>query len=352
MIFIYIITLVFLTVFSFGFIDANFPVKIFPWVFDFVHNNRQQATYLYVALMSSLFTFYLWVLRHDRNVWNLIFITVGILFISFPAFSYDIFNYIATAKVTYLYKENPYLVMPVEISGEPMLSFLHASNKVALYGPVWIALTVVPHVIGLGNLIWTMYAFKLLIVGFYFGLCFLIWQISEKNSRALIFFALNPLVITETLVSAHNDIVMMFLALFSFYLSMKNKWWMGLCMLALSVFVKGATIILLPLYFLRVPWKRVWVWAAVGLLVMFFLTPTREELYPWYFIWPLTFIALLPDKHFLKYLSHGFSFGLPLRFAPFIYYGDWGGAVPIIKKLVSSLSPAFSLLLYEAKKKR
>lgn len=348
----YIISLIFLTIFSFGFVDANFPFKIFPSVFEFVHFNRPLTTGIYSALITCIFIFYLWALRQNRNIWKLIFLTAGFLFFSFPAFSYDIFNYISTAKVSYLYKENPYLVMPIEISGEPMLSFLHASNKVALYGPAWIVLTVVPHVIGFGNLIWTMYAFKILIVGFYFGLCFLIWQISEKNSRALAFFALNPLVITETLISAHNDIVMMFFALYAFYLAKRKRWLLGLCILVLSIFIKGATIILLPLYFKKMSREKVWQWAATGLFLMFFITPIREELYPWYFIWPLTFIALLPSGHFLQYLSYGFSFGLPFRFAPFIYYGDWGGVVPVIKKIVSLLPPVVSLFFYEAKKNR
>lgn len=346
MIVAYITILIFLTIFSFGFVDANFPVKLFPTVFDFVHSNRQIATIIYISLVTFLFVFYLWVLRESHNIWKLIFVTLGILFFSFPAFSYDIFNYIATAKVAYFYKENPYLVMPIEIPSEPMLSFLHAANKVSLYGPVWILLTYLPHTLGLNNLLATLYAFKLLVAIFYLGLCYLIWRLSGKNTRSLAFFALNPLVVTESLVTGHNDVVMMFLALCAFFIG-KHRRWLGFGILSLSIFIKGATILLLPVYLL----KKSWNWSATAMFLIFLLSPVREELYPWYFIWPLTFISLLPINHVLHYVSYGFSFGLPLRFAPFVYFGDWGGVVPLVKKIVSFLPPALSLLLYESKKK-
>ncbi|OGG24466.1 hypothetical protein A3A79_04760 [Candidatus Gottesmanbacteria bacterium RIFCSPLOWO2_01_FULL_43_11b] len=350
MIFAYIIALVFLTIFSFGFIDANFSVKILPAVFEFIHSNRPLATYLYVGAVTYLFIFYFWILRQNRNIWKLIFISCAILFFSFPAFSYDIFNYMATAKVAYLYKENPYVVMPIEFPNEPMLSFLHAANKVALYGPTWIALTYIPHIISGGNILVSIWAFKALAAIFYLGVCWILWKLGGNS--ALAFFALNPLVITETLVSGHNDIVMMFFGLLAFYFAKAKRWWLGLFVLVLSIFVKGATIILLPLYFLNIPWNKKWLWAAAGMFIVFLLTPLREELYPWYFIWPLTFIALLSNTHILRYLSYGFSIGLPLRFAPFIYYGDWSGVVPIIKKIVSSLPPALALFFYAKKRNR
>jgi len=366
MIIFYLSALVFLTVFSFGFVDANFPIKIWSGIFAVVHDHRQLATIIYVFLMIVLFWFYVWLLgRAEKNmvdgraVWRLIGMTCLALFFSFPAFSYDMFNYIATAKVAFLYKENPYLVMPIEIPNEPMLSFLHAANKVALYGPTWIGLTFLPHVLGFGNLLVTLYAFKALLVAFYLGLSWLIWRMSGKNTRALAFFALNPIVITETLVSGHNDVAMMCLALAGFFMVKNKRFLLGLFLFVLSAFVKGATIVLVPLFLVlwlrmrrgkSVSWAGVWKWGAMLLLGTFFVTPLREELYPWYFMWPLTFIALLPKKHFLQFLSHGFSFGLPLRFAPFVYFGDWGGVVPLVKNLVSAVPVIVSSSLYGIKK--
>lgn len=367
MIILYIIALLVLAFFSFGFVDANFPLKLLPGIFEIVRENRASATVVYTVLITFFFTFYLWIIKQttkktidSRSTWKLVLTTCVILFLSYPAFSYDIFNYIATAKVTFLYRENPYLVMPIEISHEPMLAFLHAANKVALYGPIWISLTAIPFVLGFGNLLLTLLSFKTFVLLFYLGLSWFIWHLTGKNPRALAFFALNPLVITEALVSGHNDIIMMFFALAAFYLVKKKHFWFGLIVLLLSVFIKGATAVLVPLFgYLwwrehkkkKVEWQQVWFWAATLLFVVFFLSPLREELYPWYFIWPLSFVAMMPSASIMQFISFGFMFGLPLRFAPFIYFGDWGGVVPFVKKLVSVVPPLLGAAIYAIKKK-
>lgn len=367
MIFFYIFTLLLLSIYSFGFIDANFPIHIFPWMFNFIHNERPLASGVYIILITGLFVFYIWILSQvknktvkNRDIWKLIIFTCIILLFSFPGFSYDIFNYIATAKVTYLYKENPYIVMPIEIPNEPMLAYLQASNKVTLYGPTWIFLTALPHVLGSGNIIATIYSFKALILVTYLLLCWIVWRVSNKNTFSLVFFALNPIVITESLISGHNDVVMMVLALLSFMSAKKKHFGGGLIFLILSLFVKGATLVLVPIYLFiwwrafkgkQISWESVWRWSSYGLLIVFFLSPLREELYAWYFIWPLTFIALTPPEDFLHAVAYGFSFGLPMRFAPFIWAGEWGRWVPLAKKIISAFPPALAALIYGIKKK-
>lgn len=291
--------------------------------------------------------------------WKLIILTASILFFSFPAFSNDIFNYIATAKVTYLYRENPYIVMPIEIANEPMLDFTHAANKIALYGPSWILLTAIPHFAGLGNLILTIFVFKAFIILFYLGLVWLIWQLSGKNTLSLAFFALNPLVVIETLVTAHNDVVMIFFALFSFYLLQRGKNLYSIFSILSSIFIKFATIFLLPIYTYtlfhtwknnKIDWNKIWLWSAISMYVIFILSPLREEMYSWYFIWPLTFTALLLKARLsisykaLLYISLAFSFGLLFRFAPFVYTREWGGITPNVKMLVSFIPPLVMLI--------
>ncbi len=367
MIFLYIIALLALTIFSFGFVDANFPIPLLPVLFRFVNSQRPFATGIYVSIVSYTFVFYVWILAKVKkksmksaDIWRLIFWTSVILFLSFPAFSYDIFNYIATAKVTYLYKENPYIVMPVDIPNEPMLAFLHASNKVALYGPTWIFLTVIPYAVGRGNLLVTLYSFKAFILLSYLLLLWLIWRMSKKNLFSLVFFAFNPIVIIESLISSHNDGVMMFLALLGFFLAKQKRFIWGVSFLLLSVFVKGATVVLLPIYifiwmqFLKrreIHWDAVWRWSGYALLAVFFLSPLREELYAWYFIWPLTFITLLPREEFLHAVSYGLTFGLPMRFAPFIFAGEWGRWVSAVKKIVTGVPLALAVILYGSKKR-
>jgi hypothetical protein len=350
---IFIAVLIALSVFSWGFVDVH---SSYPHIISL----GQYATAMYVVLFALLFFAYLWVLRlvsqkkiTVQKVFRYICMAAIILFLGFPGFSYDIFNYMATAKVTYAWHENPYIVMPIEISNEPMLTYMHAANKVALYGPVWIMISAIPHYLGFGNPLVTVYLFKLLAIGSYVGVSWLVWRLSEKNIWALTFFALNPIVLTEIILSGHNDAVMMFFALLSFYLLKKKKYIFSIAVLMCSILIKYATILLVPVYLYAIIKgirKEIWVWSAILMYIAFLLSPIREEIYSWYFIWPLVFLALIPGESLLVWLSYGFTFGLPLRLAPFIYSQSWAGMTPIVKKFVTFIPPAISGLLYAYRK--
>src|SRR3989344_9468262 len=354
--FIYMCALVAVVVLSFGFIDPNFPYQPFPEYFTYLHSQRLVSTTIYVATICVMFGFYLKVLvdvRRNRikpsQVLQLILLSVVILFFSYPAaFTYDIFNYIATAKVTYLYHQNPYLVMPIEIPNEPMLAYMHAANKVALYGGFWIFLTAIPHVLGLGNIILTLATFKLFIVLFYFLLLKQLINLSDNKIWTLAFFGLNPLILLETVVSAHNDVVMMFFAVFSFALLRKKRYFLSIIFFVLSICIKYSTILLLPLILKK---SMNWRYAAIFMYIAFLLSPLREELYAWYFIWVLPFVALIPESQLLVNFSLAFSFGLMFRIAPYLYTWRWDGITPIIKRIVSFVPPAFVALWYGFRKK-
>lgn len=356
------------SIYSYGFVDANFPFSPLPDLVHFVHTFRVVSTVTYIGLMMSLFICYsriLWNVKRQkykiRNIIWLLAITIPILLFSFPMLSNDIFNYIATAKVTYLYKENPYIIMPIQIPNEPMLAFLHASNKVSLYGPVWIILTVIPHVLSFGNLIVSIYTFKLFVGLFYVGLVWIIWKLSKHDSFAVAFFALNPLVISETLIAGHNDVVMMFFVLLSWLLLQRKKIGVSLIALVLSILIKYASIILLPVYAISVllmirkrsvDWEKMTWWCALSMYGIFLLSPFREEMYPWYFIWPLTYVSLIYRKHiFTAAVTLAYSFGLTYRFAPFVFTGMWGGIIPLVKKIVSFTPPGIVGVYYAFRKK-
>ena len=212
-------TIVTLTFFSFGFIDPNLSSSQ-NFLTDVVYKRSLFASILYVCIILILFFCYSKLLKHAAPRW--IFLVLGLLIFSYPSFSYDIFNYILTAKVAYLYKENPYVVMPIEIPNEPMLAYTRAANKLALYGPSWIILTSIPFMLGMGNIATQIVSFKLFVFLFYGAMVYLIFKKTKRLDQAM-FFALNPLVFVETLVSGHNDIVMMALSIGGLVLLKKNK---------------------------------------------------------------------------------------------------------------------------------
>ncbi|MDZ4227895.1 MAG: hypothetical protein U1E54_01485, partial [Candidatus Levybacteria bacterium] len=250
------------TIFSYVFIDPNLSY-LKDFYSGFAFSNRFLTTIFYISSVIIFFIFYgifiyLGVKRklNLKEVFIFLSVTVVGLFFSYPAMlSFDIFNYIATSKVLFFYHENPYIIMPIEFVGDPLLGFTHAANKIALYGPFWVLLTGIPYLFGFGNFLVILFSFKLFSLLFYLGTVFLIWKIS-RNILSLILFSFNPLIVIETLVGGHNDIVMIFLVLLSFLLLIKKKIFLGTIFFILSILIKYATILLIPV-FLYVVWKLV-----------------------------------------------------------------------------------------------
>lgn len=349
-IFLYISSLILFSLFSYGFIDPN--LIYFKNIFtDFAFQQRELTTFIYGILVLSLFLSFYFIYKNSslniKRVRNLILLVTFILIFSYPAaLSYDIFNYITTAKVTFHYQENPYIVFPIEFTRDPYLLFTRAANKTALYGPFWILLTFIPFFAGFGNFLLTLFSFKLFIALFYLGTAYLIWQLSNKSFNSLIFFALNPLVLVETLVSSHNDIVMIFFALLSFYF-VRTKKISSVFALVGSIFVKFATIFLIPVYLLyffkKINKEKIYMYAAISMFFVFLLSPLREELYPWYAIWFLAFVSLIPKKEALKQFFIVFSLGLMLRYMPYMWSGNYFGLTPLVRNVLTLIPPLLYL---------
>lgn len=337
---LYLVTIGFLTIFSFGFIDPHLSQSL-PLVASY---HRPLATIIFLSLLLSMYGCYLYFLKNRPKIWVLI-VSVVIFIFSYPALTYDLFNYITTAKVLYTYHENPYVVMPIEIPNEQYLAFTRAANKVALYGPVWLLVTAVPHALGFGNIWATILAFKLVNAAAFLLFCLLIYKWT-KNLTNVIFFAFNPLVLIEVLMNGHNDIYMMILALVA--LRYKN-----VLALVASWFIKGATIVVTPLLFLKIPWDKMLVYAYWLLSFVFFVVgPLREELYPWYAIWLIAPAALLSYKShkFLWQFTIVLSFALELRNLPYMWMGYYEGPGPLLRMVLTVIPIAIYLSWFSWRK--
>jgi hypothetical protein len=342
----YFIFLILVTAFSYLFVDANL-IYLRTFYTGFALTQREVVTLVYALIILFAFIFYFVFLNNFRmgtfTIKEFKLILGGSVFImlfSYPAMvSYDIFNYIATAKVAFLYHENPYLIMPIQFTGDPLLLFTHAANKTALYGPVWILLTGVPFLLSFGNFFLTLLSFKFLNIIFFLGTIFVIYRYFSKNLYQLAFFAFNPLVILEILLGSHNDIVMMFFAFVSIYFLRERKIVLSLIFIVLSILIKFSTIFLLPVfivtliyYFMnkKINWEKFYLFSSLLMLVIFLLSPLREEIYPWYAVWFLSFVPFIKIR-LLKYIYLTFSFSLLLRDLPFMLLGTYSAPTPMIK---------------------
>jgi len=158
---------------------------------------------------------------------------------------------------------------------------------------------------------------------------------------AVVSFALNPLVIIESLVSGHNDVVMAFWMLLSIYLWQKKERLFGVFTLSISVGIKWMSVFLLPL---AVFGPRRLLSLALMLLGLG-LVLTRREFLPWYWIWIAPLISLNVDRKFIFIPGVALSFGLLLRYTPFLYLGNWDPPVPTIKFWVTVIPLVTSAIM-------
>lgn len=274
-----------------------------------------------------------------RALWKMIVLTLVILIFSYPAFSYDFFNYMFTAKTVLIYHKNPYTVTPLQFAGvDPWLGFMHWTHNASAYSPLWIAMTLFPYLLGFGYFLLIMWNIKILIAAGYILAAWSIGKIltsdGEKNAaRGIALFALNPLVVIESLVSAHNDIVMMGIALYSIVIFLERKKFLSWVALAVSAGLKTMTVFLIPSYLFR--WNKKL--ALAGMMTGLILVCFQREILPWYFLWIMPFVALLPKSMFPVIISFGASLGLLLRYAPYLYFGHWNDPVPVMKAWLTAI---------------
>jgi alpha-1,6-mannosyltransferase len=263
----YITTIVALFLYSFTQIDLSLTFSRIDFLHEIVKSfqyvgyfNRPLSTFIYVFLIVLLFNFYLGFLvlaytklLSKKMLWKLIIITTVILTFSYNAFSYDIFNYIFDAKIITHYQQNPYLHKALDFAGDPMLSFMRWTHRVYPYGPVWLGLTVPLSFLGFQFFLPTFFLFKSLIAASFLGTLYFIGKIfqkvaPEKEIFGLVFFGLQPLIIIESLVSGHLDIVMFFFAAWAVYLLLQKKYLFSFLLLFVSIGIKFVTGFLLPLF--------------------------------------------------------------------------------------------------------
>ncbi len=373
-IFLWFLTILGLFFYSFTQVDLNLTlirhplfnqiVKSFQYVGYF---QRPLSTYLYLFLLLVLFLLYCSFLAlakkgklSRREFWMVIIFTSVILLFSYPAFSYDIFNYMFDAKTIVFYHSNPWLYKPLYFVGDPWLHFMHWTHRPSIYPPVWIGLSLPFYFLGFNFFLPILFNFKILMALGFLGSIFVLEKLLKQEKEPntilpLVFYAFSPLMLIENLVSGHNDIVMMFFVVLSFYFLTKKRFLFAFSMLFISIFVKYATLFLVPVFFYcfiraiqkkTINWDRIWLFCALSMFVAFLLSPIREEMYPWYAIWFLPFVSLIPSNKFIINVSLVISFGLLLRYIPYMLFGTYLSPTPEIKEIVLFFPVALFIIYY------
>jgi hypothetical protein len=207
----------------------------------------------------------------------------------------------------------------------------------------------------------TFFLFKLLMGLSFIGSCYLVYKISEKlfpedKLLNLVFFALNPLVLIECLVSAHNDIPMIFFFLLSIYLFLQKKKILSFLSNIFSIGIKFSTGIIFPLFIVleffdrtkrKINWEKFFIWSFLLSLLTVILATARTTFQPWYLIFPLSLATFIPRKFYIFIPSViATIFGL-LIYVPYVFMTDYAKQYPLSVNYIE-IAGFLAILLFTA----
>ena len=162
----YIIASVFLFLYSYTQVDLSLTLsssgllqtiqKAFQYIGFYA---RPLSTTLYSLIVVFWFGLYAWSLGLAAkgkltipDVWKIVGLVTLLLVFSYPAFSYDLFNYVFTAKTVLVYHKNPYEIIPLQFAGiDPLVSIMRWTHLPSAYTPLWITLTLPAYLLGFGK---------------------------------------------------------------------------------------------------------------------------------------------------------------------------------------------------------
>ncbi len=310
---------------------------------------RPESSIIFSLIFLFLFLFYIGFLflslKNKISPKYLIYLVFGtflLLVFSYNAFSYDLFNYIFDAKIVTHYQQNPFLAKPSDFVGDEMLNFMRWTHRFYPYGLSWLILTVPLSIIGGNIFLTTFFLFKLLAGLSYLGSGYLIYKISQnlfpkdKISNTL-FFALNPLVLIEGLISAHNDMPMVFITLLSFYLYLNKRKSASFLVYIFSVGIKYATAVFAPsiLYLLisdklnkKINWEKFFIFSLSFSLLVVIYASVRTTFQPWYFLLSFAAASFISQKFYIFIPSVVISLTGVLIYLIYVFMTDYGKGYP------------------------
>lgn len=342
-----------LTLYSFSQVDLNLTLSTNSTYQSFQtqltnlgYFHRPLSTALYITIILLLVTCY-WLLVRladkqaitKRQLWLLIGLMVIILLPSYPAFSHDVFNYLFDSRIVTKYGFSPWHYKALDFPADDWIRFMRWTHRPSVYPPIWIAVSLIPSFLGFGKFIITLGLFKLLAAATYLSSCALILKIAHQLKKArpvtyLALFALNPLIIIESLSNAHMEIVMIFFALLAVNLYLSQKRPLAWLSLLASIGIKFMTGYLGLILIKGEKYLRYSVWLGTIILVAFIAWYGFQ---PWYLLWVLPFALL--TKGWERQLWIIASIAALFWNIPLIYLGDFDLPNPQLRLFLYVIVP-------------
>lgn len=270
---------------------------------------------------------------------------------SYAIFSSDLFEYSMRARMFAIYKLNPYIHTPIEVSKDiffPLIFWKQGQGAQEGYGPLWVMIGSIHTLFFRNSAFWTSYMHKLIVSLFYFGsipffhrLC-LHLKIRKPDVITVAFFT-NPLVVISTFIDGHNDISMLFFAFMALYFVLRARYIVAFMLFALAVQIKFLHILLFPILFTYVFIKE-GDWTAkrkVFLMIKGSLISIATV--------ALTWLPFLKEDTFAALFNYYFVIGKTLWYdsVPYVFYFVFTKfGILISKEVICAVFTALFLGIY------
>lgn len=175
----------------------------------------------------------------------------------YPITALDVVLYAVRARLWALYGANPMLALPASFPQDPFIKLAGEYVKQpSPYGPLWELVAQIPVRLGVTGIGSGIVAMKIIALLSYTGMAFLIgWQAHQQSNShnvssltALVFFALNPLVLLEGIGNGHNDMLLLLFMTLGLVLWQHKNWMWAAIALTCATLVKANGMVLLPLF--------------------------------------------------------------------------------------------------------
>lgn len=168
-----------------------------------------------------------------------------------PVLSSDVYNYALFGRVAVAHL-NPYTDPCGALPNDPFW-LLTLENITTPYGPTWTLVSALLAFLGRQTVVGTLLLFKAAGALFNVGSAILVFVLARRLQKtdgvvALLLYAWNPLFLIESAGSAHNDVVMVCIALLGVLLAANRRPVAALAILLISALIKYTTILLMVLY--------------------------------------------------------------------------------------------------------
>lgn len=208
-----------------------------------------EAVAVLVLAASGCYLLALWGAREFRApvvIGALVALHVGFALCP-PVISADVFGYLAYGRLEVLHGLSPYTHAPAAVPGDPLLAYVGLQGHPSPYGPLFTLGSYAVAPLGSVAGLWTM---KAVHAASALACLAFVWVCARRLGReplpVLVFVGLNPLWLVWAVGGAHNDLLLMAVAMGAAALLTRGRSTSGAALGAVAVGVKPTAALFLP----------------------------------------------------------------------------------------------------------